>query len=96
MTVLKRVSPVSAFKVGFVCYAILGFVLGAICTLIALGVFPMAQGAHSMFLGRFVGLLAIIICPIVYGLLGAIGALIGAAIYNLASGWVGGLEVEIS
>lgn len=96
MAVLKRVSPVSAFKVGFICYAVVGFVLGAICSLIALGAFPMAHSAHSMFLGKFVGLFAIVVCPIVYGLLGAIGALIGAAIYNLASGWVGGLEVEIS
>ena len=96
MTVLKRVSPASAFKVGFVCYAVVGFVLGAFCTLIAMGAFSFAHGAHSMFLGRFVGMFAIIFCPILYGLLGGVGALIGAAIYNLASGWVGGLEVEIS
>jgi hypothetical protein len=96
MTVLKRVSPASAFKVGFICYAFLGLVLGALCTLIALGAFPLAHHAHSMFLERFVGMFAIIVCPIVYGLMGGVGALIGAAIYNVASGWVGGLEVEIS
>jgi hypothetical protein len=39
---------------------------------------------------------AVILCPIVYGLIGGIGAAIGAFIYNLASGWVGGLEVDIT
>ncbi len=94
MTILKRISPSSAFRVGFICYAFLGLVLGAFCTLIAFGAVPF--GHHAMFLGRFVGMFAIIVCPIVYGLFGGVTALIGAAIYNVASGWVGGLEVEIS
>lgn len=29
-------------------------------------------------------------------IVGAIGGAIGAALYNLAAGWVGGLEVEIN
>jgi hypothetical protein len=39
---------------------------------------------------------AIIFFPVLYGLFGGIFAAIGAAIYNLVAGWVGGLEVEIS
>ena len=42
------------------------------------------------------GLFAVILCPIVYGIIGGIAAVIGALIYNLASSWVGGLEVEIN
>jgi hypothetical protein len=45
---------------------------------------------------RAVGLTAVIVCPIVYGIIGGIAAVIGALIYNLASGWVGGVEVEIN
>jgi DUF917 family protein len=39
---------------------------------------------------RAVGLTAVIVCPIVYGIIGGIAAVIGALIYNLASGlpWV--------
>ena len=95
MSILNKVSPSSAFKVGFISYAILGFVLGAFCSLLSLGVIPLAHTAHPMFFGRFVGMFAIIVCPIVYGLIGGVGALIGAALYNVASGWVGGLEVDI-
>jgi hypothetical protein len=39
---------------------------------------------------------AIILFPICYGIIGGIFAAIGAAIYNLVAGWVGGLEVDIS
>ena len=92
MTVLKRVSPASAFRVGVVVYGILGFILGAICSLIA-AAHPFGHHLRTPF-GR-VGVFAIIVCPIVYGILGGIGATVGAGIYNLAAGWVGGLEVDI-
>jgi len=96
MTVLKRISPASAFKVGLVVYGIVGFVLGAFCSLIAVAGVTFARHGRMPFLaGRF-GVLAVILCPIIYGIIGGIGGVIGAAIYNLAAGWVGGLEVDIS
>jgi hypothetical protein len=39
---------------------------------------------------------AIIFLPIMYGVFGGIFAAIGAFVYNLVAGWVGGLEVDIS
>jgi len=42
-----------------------------------------------------VTLFAVVLCPIVYGLIGAVGTLISVLLYNLASGWVGGLEADI-
>ena len=42
------------------------------------------------------GVGAIIVAPIVYGIVGGIGAGIAAVVYNLAVRWVGGLEVDIS
>jgi hypothetical protein len=42
------------------------------------------------------GLGAIVFFPICYGLIGGVFAAIGALIYNLVAGWVGGLEVDIS
>ncbi len=47
-------------------------------------------------MGRFIGLFAVIICPIVYGIIGGVAAVIGALIYNLAAGWVGGLELDMT
>jgi hypothetical protein len=96
MTVLKRISPASAFKVGLVVYGIVGLVLGILCSLIAAaGVTFAPHSRMPFFMGR-VGVFAVIVCPIIYGIIGGVGAVIGAAIYNLAAGWVGGLEVDIS
>jgi hypothetical protein len=39
---------------------------------------------------------AIIFLPLFYGLVGGVFAAISAAVYNLAAGWVGGLEVDIN
>jgi hypothetical protein len=33
--------------------------------------------------------------PVLYGLLGIISGAIGAALYNLVAGWIGGIEVEL-
>jgi len=94
MTVLKRVAPASAFKVGLVAYGILGLILGVICSLIAATGLHFASHRHMPIVSRF-GIFAVILCPIFYGILGGVGAVIGAAVYNLAAGWVGGLEVDI-
>ena len=95
MGVLKRIGPASAFKVGLVSYALLGLVAGAFCSLIALSGTSFAPHAHLPF-ARAVGLLAVLVCPLIYGIIGGIAAVIGALIYNLAAGWVGGVEVEIN
>jgi hypothetical protein len=95
MAVLKRIGPISAFKIGLVSYAFLGLIAGVLCSLIALTGASFAPHAHMPF-ARTVGLMAVILCPVVYGIIGGIAAVIGALIYNLASGWVGGVEVEIN
>jgi hypothetical protein len=33
--------------------------------------------------------------PVLYGLFGILTGAVGAAIYNLVAGWIGGLEVEL-
>ena len=95
MTILKRISPSSAFKVGLVTYGLVGLFLGALCSVAAFGGVPLAAHGHMPLLSR-IGVFAVILCPLIYGLFGGIGALIAAVIYNLASGWVGGLEVDIA
>jgi len=94
MTVLKRIAPGSAFKVGLVVYAFIGLILGTVCTAMAMAGVHFAPHAHMGMAGR-AGMFAVILCPIIYGLFGGIAAAIGAAVYNLASGWVGGVEVDI-
>ncbi|HUL74063.1 MAG TPA: hypothetical protein VLT86_13235 [Vicinamibacterales bacterium] len=96
--VIKRVNPLSAAKVGGVLYALLGLVIGAVVSLVAVafsGAMAAAsdQAGGSMF-GMLFGAGAIIILPICYGVIGFIGTLISAALYNLAARFAGGIEVE--
>ncbi len=96
MAVLKHIGPGSAFKVGLVVYGFIGLIIGVLLSLIALVGAPFARQASMPLGGAFVGLFAVILCPILYGIFGGIIAAISALIYNLASGWVGGLEVELN
>ena len=89
--VIKRVEPVSFAKVMGTIYALLGLILGLLVA--ALG--SMAGGGFGSampFAG--IGIAVVIVLPIVYGLIGFVFCLIGAAIYNLVAGWVGGVEIQ--
>jgi hypothetical protein len=95
MAVLKRIGPGSAFMVGLVSYGLVGLVAGIFCSLFVLMGASFAPHPHIPFISRM-GVLAVVVCPIVWGILGGISAVISVLIYNLAASWVGGLEVEIS
>jgi hypothetical protein len=98
--VIKRVSPLSIAKISFVLYAVIGLIIGGFFGLFgaAIGSLGALGGEHqasSMFPAAFFGVGAIVILPIVYGVMGAIFAAIGAFIYNIVAGWVGGIEIEV-
>lgn len=102
MATLKRIGPGFAFKVGAVTYAILGLVVGvcfAFFSMIAGSLGALAGGdasgvARSLGLGFGFG--AIIVMPITYAIIGGIGGVLGALVYNLVAGWIGSVEVDIS
>lgn len=87
--VLKRIRVESAAWVGGALYAGFGLVLGAIFGLLALG------GAGVGFSGLMGGVLALILLPILHGILGALMAAFAAWLYNIVAGFTGGLEVEV-
>jgi len=43
-----------------------------------------------------IGVAAVIVLPLFYGLLGFIGGIITAALFNLVASMVGGVEIELS
>jgi len=95
--IVKHVAPVSVAKVAGVVYAFLGLCFGALFSLIGMaGAFAFDRSqAPFPFAGLMFGAGAIIVLPIFYGIIGFIFSLIGAALYNLVAGWVGGVEVEM-
>ncbi len=102
MAVIARISPGSAFKVGLVLYALLGLLIGILVALVSLmaGGIAARLGSNappglSSVMGAASGVGAIIIMPIMYGIIGGVAFAITALVYNLVAGWVGGLEVDI-
>lgn len=95
MTVVKRVGLLSALKIGFVVFAGLGLIAGVFCSGIAPAGIPFGPHAHMPLTGAL-SLLPLVLCPLLWGIFGGLFTVIGVLIFNLASRWVGGLEVEIS
>ncbi len=83
---ITRVGVLSVGRVSGATYGLFGFIGGAIVSLLAVA------GAGGS--GIFFGLGAIIILPILYGVLGFIFGIISAAIYNLVSGKIGGIVIR--
>jgi transmembrane protein DUF3566 len=101
MATVKHIGPGSAFKVGLVVYAFFGLIVGICMALFStmigsLGSMAGTGGPAMKAFGFGFGLGSIIIFPIFYGVIGGIAGAVGAVVYNLVAGWVGGLEVDIS
>jgi hypothetical protein len=99
--VIRRVGVWSVARLYGGISASMGLLIGACLALVAtLGGMAGAaansgSGAFgSGALGAMFGMGAIIILPLVYGVIGLIGGAIGAALYNLFAGMFGGIELE--
>ena len=51
-------------------------------------------GSDAGRMGMVFGVAAVILLPLLYGCMGFVGSLIGASLFNLAAGWVGGIELD--
>ena len=91
--VINRIGPVSCAKITGTLYAVLGLIIGACFSLFALAGFA-SDRTGAMF-GAVMGVGAIVMFPIFYGVLAFVVTLIGASLYNVAAGIVGGVEVEM-
>jgi hypothetical protein len=89
--VVRKFGVLSLAKIMGLLYALIGLIVGAFVSLFAVvGAAFMSSSSSSALLG--VG--AIIVFPILYGVLGFVGGVISAALYNLLAGMIGGIEIE--
>ena len=91
---LKRIGAVSLARLAAGLYAVIGLIIGAIFALAALAGAAVA-GDSSPMIGLLFGVGAVVFLPLIYGVLGALGALLIAGLYNLMAGWLGGVEVTL-
>jgi hypothetical protein len=77
----------------------MGFIFGCFMSLIAIAGVATAEPnnpASAGIIGMALGAGAIIIAPILYGIMGFIGGIISAAIYNVLASVIGGIEMEFT
>ncbi|MFQ5877301.1 MAG: alpha/beta fold hydrolase [Acidobacteriota bacterium] len=93
--VLKSLGPVSCARISGTLYAVLGLFFGAVFSVISLAVPGVFSRGPSDVVARLFGVGAVVWLPILYGVVGFIGGLIAAALYNLLARVVGGVRVEL-
>jgi hypothetical protein len=96
--ILRKIGAVSAAKIYGVLGVCLGLVVGALFSVVSLvsGVFGMISGRGLDFGMPFLGVGAVVVLPIFYGVGGVLSGLIGAGLYNLVAARIGGLQIELS
>lgn len=98
--VLRSIGVLSCGKILGIMYALLGLLVGGVFALMAAAGAvmpqpPQANNANPAVMFAGVGIAAVVLFPIFYGVMGFVGGIIAAAIYNLVAGLVGGLELDI-
>ena len=94
MHVVKSVGVLSCAKV----FAIIHFAIGLIFVPFFLVVAMVGAFAGAKAGNAFPAALAVVMAvfmPFFYGLVGFIMGAVGAWMYNLASGWLGGIQLEL-
>jgi len=94
---ITRVGPLSLAKVAGLLYMVVGLIAGALISLVAMvgAAMGASRGEDGAFFGAlFGGVGAIILLPILYACIGFVMTLVMAALFNVATGIVGGVEVD--
>lgn len=91
MTV-RRIEPISLARITGIIYAIIGLIValpaGCMAAMVGTG------AGEGMFFGGL-GILLVVVYPVVLGVVGLIGGLITALIYNFVAGRFGGVVLEV-
>jgi hypothetical protein len=96
--VIRKIGIGSVVKVSGVLYGLLGLLIGlcvALFAVVGLGAAAASNEDVPGWMGSLFGIGAIVIFPIMYGVMGVIGGVLLAALYNLVAGITGGLEIDV-
>jgi hypothetical protein len=92
---LKRIAPLQAGKMLAALYGLLSLlVVPFMLAAVALGSFAAKGQGRAGALPLVFGAGFMICLPFIYALMGFIGGVVGAWVYNLLTKWVGGFEFE--
>jgi hypothetical protein len=90
---LRRIAPLQLGKMLALLYGILGLIFIPVFLIMspAASQIPSEQRAGMLAFGAGFAILV----PFIYAVMGFIGGIIGAVLYNIVAKWVGGIEVEV-
>jgi len=89
---LQHVAPVQCGVVLGALYGAISLILVPFILLISMVAPKNGNGAGILGAGVFL----IILLPVIYAVLGFVGGIISAAIYNLIASWTGGIEFTLA
>lgn len=95
--VIKGVGITSVARIAAAIYGVFGLIVGigfTLATLLGSGVSDEISKSAT-WLGPFFGLGAVLALPVLYAVMGYLGGLIGAWVFNNACQSMGGLEVTV-
>ena len=94
---VKKFDVLSVAKISGMCYGAMGLLFVPFFLLIGMigGQAAKQAGGVPAGFGAMFGAGMAVMMPILYAIMGFIMGAIGAFIYNLISGWIGGIEVEL-
>lgn len=93
--IVKRVGVASVAKIYGAISGAFGLVAGLFLALASVVGAGLADSRDASFLAPLLGVGAVIALPVFYGVLGLVAGAIGAALYNLFAGMVGGVEIDV-
>ena len=95
--ILRRIGVWSTAKIVGTVHAVFGLITGllfAAISMVGAGIAAASEDPSGL-LGPLFGVGAIIFFPLLYGCMGVLFGALSAALYNLFSGMVGGIELEL-
>ncbi|HSH38000.1 MAG TPA: hypothetical protein VK993_04370 [Chthoniobacterales bacterium] len=94
---LTHVAPLPVGKIFGILYAVFGLIFVPFFAIAALvGLFADAGNSGAGAAGMVVGMIVMaVLLPVMYGVMGFVGGILCAALYNLIARWVGGLEFQV-
>jgi hypothetical protein len=93
--IIKRVGPLSCARLSGTLYGFIGLLIGGIFSMVAMAGGFASDTTASRGIAAAIGVGAIVVFPILYGVMGFVATLIGAWLYNIVAGIVGGVELDV-
>ncbi|HVL67976.1 MAG TPA: hypothetical protein VM364_12000 [Vicinamibacterales bacterium] len=93
--VIRRVGVLSVAKMYAAISAAMGLLFGVFLALASLVGVSLGEEGQPAFVGVMFGAGAVVALPLFYGAMGFVMGAIGAAIYNLFAGVVGGVSIDV-